>query len=92
METLKWGEPSYITKTGSAIKLGWRQNGSASYCNCNTKHLGTLRELYSDIFKFEGNRAILFRLAPQSTTHTNEKLYSAALTYHKVKHLPLLGA
>ena len=23
-ETLKWGEPSYVTKTGSTIRLGWK--------------------------------------------------------------------
>lgn len=25
-ETLKWGELSYISKTGSAIRLGWHLN------------------------------------------------------------------
>ncbi len=23
-ETLKWGEPGYVTKTGSIIRLGWK--------------------------------------------------------------------
>lgn len=28
-ETLKWEEPSYISKIGSTIRLGWRQKDTA---------------------------------------------------------------
>ena len=24
-ETLKWGEPSYVTKGGSTIRMGWKE-------------------------------------------------------------------
>jgi hypothetical protein len=38
-ETLKWGEPSYVTKSGSTIRIGWKKsnpNQFAMYFNCNT--------------------------------------------------------
>lgn len=38
-ETLKWGEPSYLTKSGSTIRMDWKgksPNQYALYFNCNT--------------------------------------------------------
>ena len=44
-ETLKWGEPSYLTKKGSTIRLGWKEskpNHYAMYFNCKTKLVATV--------------------------------------------------
>jgi len=62
-ETLKWGEPSYITKNGSTIRMDWKKskpNQYAMYFHCRTTLVETFRELYRDCLKFEGNRAIIF--------------------------------
>jgi hypothetical protein len=62
-ETLKWGEPSYVAKGGTAIRMDWKKtkpNQYALYFHCQTKLVDTFKEFYKDKFKFEGNRAIVF--------------------------------
>jgi len=98
-ETLKWGEPSYLTKNGSTIRLAWRKSFPDEYgifFNCKTSLIETFKEVYPDIFKFEGNRAILFSI--NNKYPDNEIPLDAlthciklSLTYRNIKHLPMLG-
>ena len=93
-ETLKWGEPSYITKNGSTIRMDWKESnpdGYAMYFHCQTKLVDTFKELYRDKFKFEGNRAIVFSCNEKIAEIELKHCISIALNYHKLKHLPLLG-
>jgi len=93
-ETLKWGEPSYLVKKGSTIRIDWKKNSPdqyAVYFNCLTKLVPTFKIVYKDIFRFEGNRAIIFQLDDKLPVTELKKCISIALTYHKVKHLPFLG-
>ena len=67
-ETLKWGEPSYLTKNGSTIRMDWKQKNPdqyAMYFKCTSKLIPTFKMLYSDKFNFEGNRAIVFNLTDE---------------------------
>ena len=44
-ETLKWGEPSYVVKKGSAVRIGWSEKRSDDiglYFNCQTSLVETL--------------------------------------------------
>ncbi len=94
-ETLKWGEPSYITKNGSTIRMDWKDSKPdqyAMYFHCQTKLIATFKELYKEEFKFEGNRAIVFSNKDKISKNELKHCISIALNYHKVKHLPLLGA
>jgi hypothetical protein len=64
-ETLKWGEPSYLTKKGSTIRIDWKPrtpNQYAIYFKCTSKLVETFKTVFKDQFNFEGNRAILFQL------------------------------
>ncbi|GIO08686.1 hypothetical protein J31TS6_47140 [Brevibacillus reuszeri] len=93
-EVLKWGEPSYVTKKGSTIRIGWKKsipNRYALYFNCNTSLVETFREIYRDTFNFEGNRAIVFDDEAVFLIDELKQCISAALTYHTRKHLPMLG-
>src|SRR5205085_5192275 len=50
-ETLKWGQPSYLTatKSGSTVRLGEVKASSrqyAMYVHCQTDLVATFRELY----------------------------------------------
>jgi hypothetical protein len=93
-ETLKWGEPSYIAKKGSTVRIDWKSktpNQYAIYFKCTSKLVITFKEMYSDIFEFEGNRAIVFQMDNKLPTKELKKCIAAALTYHTVKHLPRLG-
>ncbi len=94
-ETLKWGEPSYLTKYGSTIRMDWKKKNPeqfALYFKCTSRLVETFKILYKDILRFEGTRAIVFRLDEKIPEIELKHCISLALTYHKVKHLPLLGA
>lgn len=93
-ETLKWGEPSYLAKKGSTIRIGWKQSSPdqyAMYFNCNTMLVDTFKEVYGDSFKYEGNRAIVFAESDEIPLDDLKQCILLALTYHSRKHLPLLG-
>ncbi|RTE54320.1 DUF1801 domain-containing protein [Arenibacter aquaticus] len=94
-ETLKWGEPSYLTKYGSTIRMDWKEKNPdqfAIYFKCTSKLVPTFKTIYGDKFNFEGNRAIVFKLQDKIPEAELKHCISLALTYHKVKHMPLLGA
>jgi len=93
-ETLKWGEPSYITKSGSTIRMDWKEktpNQYAMYFHCKTKLIDTFKEIYGDKFKFEGNRAIVFDENEDIPVSELKHCISLSLTYHRIKNLPMLG-
>ncbi|MDO6527773.1 DUF1801 domain-containing protein [Motilimonas sp. 1_MG-2023] len=96
-ESLKWGEPSYAVKHGSPVRFDWKANHPDHYClffNCNTTLVDTFRELYSahGNCSFQGNRAMLLPLNQPLPEALIRQCLLMALTYHKIKHLPLLGA
>ena len=93
-ETLKWGEPSYLTKNGSTIRIDWKSKKPeqyAMYFKCTSLLVETFKKLFKNDFDFEGNRALVFRLEDEIPTKALKQCIKAALTYHKVKHLPTLG-
>lgn len=93
-ETLKWGEPSYVAKHGSTIRVDWKEKTPdqyAMYFTCTTDLVPTFKRMYSDIFEFEGNRAIIFQMDEDIPKVILKRCISAALKYHKVKQLPTLG-
>lgn len=93
-ETLKWGEPSFVTKHGSTLRIDWKSknpNQYAMYFQCSTRLVETFKLFFEDAFTFEGKRAIIFQLNDPLPIDTLKKCIKASLTYHKVKHLPSLG-
>jgi len=93
-ETLKWGEPSYLIKGGSTIRINWKKSTPdqyAIYFNCKTKLVDTFKERYKDEFKYEGNRAIVFKLNDTIPINELKHCILLALTYHSIKNLPMLG-
>jgi len=93
-ETLKWGEPSYLTKKGSTIRIDWKAKTPdqyAMYLQCTSKLIPTFKLIYHNIFEFEGSRAIIFPLKDDLPKAALKKCIAVALQYHKVKHLPTLG-
>lgn len=93
-ETLKWNEPSYISKIGSTIRMDWKQktpNQYALYFQCTSRLVVTFKSLFENTLKFEGKRAIVFQLEDKIPKEELKHCIKAALTYHKVKHLSMLG-
>ena len=90
-ETLKWGEPAYVTarmKTGSTVRMDWKAKSPERYFvyfNCNTELVDTFRTLFPKELKFEGNRAIVFNLNDRITKDALAVCIAASLTYHSKK-------
>ncbi len=90
-ETLKWGQPSYMTtetKSGSTIRLDAlpaEPGGYALYFHCQTNLIDGFRQKYGNKFRYEGNRALIFNeTKPLPESELNECI-AAALTYHLKK-------
>ena len=93
-ETIKWGQPSYIVKGGSTVRMDMNNSNSmqyAMYFHCKTKLVDTFKELYSDKLKFEGNRAIIFDINDEVPVEELKHCVALSLTYHMRKKLPMLG-
>lgn len=98
-ETLKWGEPAYVTsqtRSGSTIRIAWKKakpDHYAIYFNCQTTLVDMFRTRFPNDFAFEGNRAIVFAATDAVPMDSLAVCIKAALTYHrrkggKVKHEP----
>lgn len=93
-ETLKWGEPSFVTKNGSTLRMDWKEKTPdqyAMYFQCTSRLVDTFRMVFDHTFQYEGNRAIVFRLNQKIPVLELKACIKASLTYHKVKHLITLG-
>jgi Domain of unknown function (DU1801) len=65
-ETLRWGQPSYVTsetRSGSTIRLDAIRatpGSCAIYFHCQTTLVHTFRKKFGPVFRYEGNRAFIF--------------------------------
>ena len=94
-ETLKWGEPSYVSNVGSTIRFDWKAKSPKQYClyfNCRTKLIETFKEVYGDAFIYEETRAIVFSVDQTIPIKELSHCISMSLRYKNIKHLALLGA
>lgn len=86
-ETLKWGEPAYLTDetgTGSTIRLGRVKDSAhaAILFNCQTTLIDSFRERFPDRFEYRQTRALLLPMAGRLPKRELSVCLSLALTYH----------
>ncbi len=87
-ETLKWGQPSYLTaetKSGSTIRIDRVKSAAnqyAIYFHCQTDLVATFRELYPSELRYGGNRSILLEAAEELPALALRHCVALALTYH----------
>lgn len=94
-ESVKWGEQSFSTEGGSAVRIDWKPKSPEQcfiFFHCQTRLIETFREIYGDVFQYDGKRAIVLNLSRELPVGELKHCLSLALQYHKLKHLPLLGA
>lgn len=91
-ETLKWGEPAYLTqssKSGTTIRLGTVRSApedSAVLFNCRTTLVDMFRNRFADVFRFEGNRAVIVPIDEPLPEAQLAMCFRRALTYHRCKN------
>ena len=93
-ETLKWGEPSYIAKKGTTIRIDWKDRSPdqyAMYFNCQSSLVPTFKIVFGDALNYEKSRAVVFDMNTDLPEPEVRECISRALLYHRVKDKPLLG-
>ena len=89
-ETLKWGQPSYLTpetKSGSTVRIDQVKavpDQIAIYFHCQTDLVATFRELYPEL-NYGGNRSILLNAKDKLPEAELRHCVGLALTYHMRK-------
>ena len=92
-ETLKWGEPSYLTpqtKSGSTIRIAWKKSQKEQYSmyfKCTANLVPAFKKKYPERFKFGGNRSIDFNIDDKVPEKELKNCIALALTYHLNKKL-----
>lgn len=92
-ESLKWNQPSYRTTetgSGSTIRIaptGIGHSGSAGsggyamLCTCHTTLVGSFRDLFGDVFTYDGNRVLAFTVGTPRPEAELRACVAMALTY-----------
>jgi hypothetical protein len=92
-ETLKWGEPSYLTpetKSGSTIRIDWKKAQAeqyAMYFKCTANLVVAFKERYPTEFEYGGTRSIIFKMDDIIPVKELKSCICLALTYHLNKKL-----
>ena len=90
-ETLKWGEPAYLPVKpgiGTTIRINALKGSTERYAmfvNCQTTLVANFRELYGDVFEFEGKRALILNASKKLPDKALRHCIALALTYHARK-------
>lgn len=90
-ETLKWGEPAYLTpetKSGSTVRIGAVKGEPSQYAlfvNCQTTLVETFHQTYPGLFAFDGSRAIVLGVDDDVPRAALGHCIALALRYHADK-------
>jgi len=87
-ETLKWGQPSYLTvrpKTGTTIRIDRDKSASgdlALFVNCQSSLVSEWRGLFPHL-TFGGDRSVHLTLKEPLPMEELRQMITMALTYHR---------
>ena len=88
-ETLKWGEPAYLTqatRAGTTLRLAWSKKSPSEarmLVHCQTSLIETWRDRFGDTLTFDGNRAVRLPLDAPLAEEPLRICIAMALTYHR---------
>jgi hypothetical protein len=83
-ECLRWGQPSYITPIGSALRIGAPKSGGfALYAHCQSSIISQFAQSFGADFQIEGNRGVVFQNPKGIKPEKLRLLISHALTYKR---------
>jgi hypothetical protein len=89
-EELKWGEPSFLTKTsGSTLRIDWKEKNQdklSLYVNCRTRLISIFKELFPEEFVYIGNREVQMPLNGRYSKKKLAKCIELVLKYNLIKN------
>lgn len=86
-ETLKWGEPAYLTeasRSGTTLRLAVKKAMPDTYglfFNCRTSVAQRITDLYPNTFTLDGKRGLLFSVGRKIPAEDVKACISLVLTY-----------
>jgi hypothetical protein len=87
-EALRWGQPSYISRKGTPLRLGVPKSARCGlFVHCQSRVIPNYLERYPAWDRIDGTRAVLFDRPDQIEPLRHSWLIRHALTY-KVKGAP----
>ena len=87
-ETLKWGQPSYLTSetgSGTTIRIDGVKGDPGKiglYVHCQTSLLERFRAEYPEAARYDGNRAVVLDVTEPFPQEALRHMIAMALTYH----------
>ncbi len=90
-ETLKWGQPSYLTsqsKSGTTIRIDQIKSSPDQYgmfVHCQTSLIAMYREMYPDVLNLDGKRCVRFDANSDFPEDAVRHCIALALTYNLIK-------
>lgn len=82
-ETVKWGQPAYLARKGTTLRLGQPKGGGFGlYVHCQSRVIPEFRDLFPDHDRFDGTRGVVFRAADEICSERHGWLIHRALGYH----------
>ncbi len=93
-ETLKWGDPSYLTylpKSGTTIRLSRVRADNEKYAisvHCQTSLVPEFKEIYPEL-EYDGNRSLILNINSELPVAKVKHFIFSALTYHHRKNMVL---
>jgi len=86
VETLKWGEPSYLpgkARIGSTLRIGqFDEQHVALYFNCQTMLVENFRSMFGSDVGYSKNRAVLFNISEPLPESIVKTCASRTFRYH----------
>jgi hypothetical protein len=88
-ETLKWRQPAYLperTGVGTTLRIDARRDDPKAYSmffHCQSRLGDEFRSAYPEVFRFEGDRALIFAVGEQVPAAELSHCIAMALTYHR---------
>ena len=83
-ECLRWGQPSYVTKIGSTLRVGLPKTGGfALFAHCQSSIIADFADLFGADFTIEGNRAVVFNSIADIQPEKLRLMIEHGLTYKR---------
>ncbi len=82
-EALRWGQPAYLTKKGTTIRLGVSKAGLPSvFTHCQSSVMSDVQAVAGEGLIWDGNRGVSWRVEDDLPEAVLRILARRALRYH----------